>query len=147
MAVPEDMADRFRLRPMIVRQVTLLPEPDSPTMPRVWPLSTLNETPSTARTTPSSVLKYVFRSLTSSSAISRSSDAEKRARAAPGVLQGGPSLAKPNTWVDHRVQQVDQQVERDDAEGREHDHPLLRRQVEILDCLDRGLAEPLQPVD
>ena len=64
-ALPEDIALRFGLRPMIVRQVTLLPEPDSPTMPRVCPLSTANETPSTARTTPSSVLKYVFRSLTS----------------------------------------------------------------------------------
>ena len=64
-AVPEDIAVRFGFSPMIVRQVTLLPEPDSPTIPSVWPLSTENETPSTARTTPSSVLKYVFRSLTS----------------------------------------------------------------------------------
>ena len=42
---------------MIVRQVTLLPEPDSPTMPSVLPSSTVNETPSTALTIPSSVLK------------------------------------------------------------------------------------------
>ena len=33
---------------MIVRQVTLLPEPDSPTIPRVSPRSRVNETPSTA---------------------------------------------------------------------------------------------------
>ena len=56
---------RFALRPMIVRQVTLLPEPDSPTMPSVWPFSTENVTPSTALTTPSSVRKDVLRSLTS----------------------------------------------------------------------------------
>ena len=40
---------RFGLRPMIVRQVTLLPQPDSPTMPSVWPFSTEKLTPSTAR--------------------------------------------------------------------------------------------------
>jgi hypothetical protein len=40
---------------MIVRQVTLLPEPDSPTMPSVLPFSTLKLTPSTALTMPSSV--------------------------------------------------------------------------------------------
>jgi hypothetical protein len=33
---------------MIVRQVTLLPEPDSPTIPSVCPFSIENETPSTA---------------------------------------------------------------------------------------------------
>jgi hypothetical protein len=33
---------------------TLLPDPDSPTIAMVWPRSTVNETPFTARTTPSS---------------------------------------------------------------------------------------------
>ena len=47
--------------------VTLLPEPDSPTMPSVSPSDTENETPSTARTSPSSVLKLTLRSFTSSS--------------------------------------------------------------------------------
>ena len=59
---------RFELSPMIVRQVTLLPQPDSPTIPSVWPFSTVKLTPSTARTTPSSVRKDVLRSLTSSRA-------------------------------------------------------------------------------
>jgi len=40
---------------MIVRHVTLLPEPDSPTIPRIWPSATENETPSTAVTVPRSV--------------------------------------------------------------------------------------------
>ena len=44
-------------RPMIVRQVTLLPQPDSPTMPSVLPFSTEKLTPSTALTMPSSVRK------------------------------------------------------------------------------------------
>lgn len=50
------------------RAVTLLPEPDSPTIPSVWPSSSVKETPSTALTTPSGVLKCVLRLLTSSSA-------------------------------------------------------------------------------
>ena len=36
---------------------TLLPEPDSPTIPSVSPRSTSKETPSTALTTPSSVVE------------------------------------------------------------------------------------------
>ncbi len=42
---------------MIERLVTDLPEPDSPTMPRVSPLRSSKLTPSTALTIPSSVLK------------------------------------------------------------------------------------------
>ena len=42
------MVLRFGFSPMIVRQVTLLPEPDSPTMPSVSPFSTEKLTPSTA---------------------------------------------------------------------------------------------------
>ena len=33
---------------IIDRAVTVLPDPDSPTSPKVWPRSTLKETPSTA---------------------------------------------------------------------------------------------------
>src|SRR6266404_8761640 len=46
------------------RFATDFPEPDSPTMPSVSPRSTSKLTPSTAFTVPSSVLKYVRRSLT-----------------------------------------------------------------------------------
>ncbi len=48
------------------RAVTLLPLPDSPTIPIVSPASSENETPSTALTTPSWVLKWVLRLFTSS---------------------------------------------------------------------------------
>ena len=64
-ASPLEIVVRRLFRPMIVRQVTLLPQPDSPTMPSVLPFSTEKLTPSTALTMPSSVRKYVFRSLTS----------------------------------------------------------------------------------
>src|SRR5262249_62318822 len=46
--------------------VTLLPDPDSPTIPTTSPSPTVKETPSTARTIPSSVRNETWRSLTSS---------------------------------------------------------------------------------
>jgi predicted glycosyltransferase len=51
--------------PMIENPVTDLPEPDSPTSPRIRPAVTVNETPSTARTVPAWVSKWVLRSRTS----------------------------------------------------------------------------------
>jgi hypothetical protein len=50
------------------RLVTLLPDPDSPTMPSVFPRSTVKDSPSTALTSPSSVGKWMTRSLTSTNA-------------------------------------------------------------------------------
>ena len=41
----------------IESEVTLLPQPDSPTIASVSPVYTENDTPSTARTTPSRVKK------------------------------------------------------------------------------------------
>src|SRR4051812_23715261 len=52
--------------PMIESAVTLLPHPDSPTMPSVRPASSSKLTPSTARNSPASVAKCVLRFLTSS---------------------------------------------------------------------------------
>src|SRR5689334_12084522 len=52
---------------MMLSAVTDLPHPDSPTMPRVSPGLSSKETPSTALTVPSLVLKTVCRSLTSRS--------------------------------------------------------------------------------
>ena len=42
--------------------VTDLPQPDSPTTPTTWPCGTSKLTPSTERTVPESVKKYVWRS-------------------------------------------------------------------------------------
>src|SRR3990172_10410663 len=63
---PSILACRELMSPITVRKVTLLPEPDSPTTPRVSPGLIENETPSTALTRPSSVGKETRRSLTSS---------------------------------------------------------------------------------
>src|ERR1700761_1471848 len=67
-ASPEICAPR--VRPMIVWVDTLFPDPDSPTMPSVWPGSTENETPRTAWTRPSDVWNDTCKSRTSSSVIS-----------------------------------------------------------------------------
>ncbi len=58
---------RLGSSPMTERDRIVLPDPDSPTMPIVLPRSSVNETPSTARTMPRSVRKWVLRSSTSSS--------------------------------------------------------------------------------
>ena len=51
--------------PSAVIDETVLPEPDSPTIPSVFPISTVYEMPSTACTTPSSVENRTLRSSTS----------------------------------------------------------------------------------
>src|SRR5580765_8364549 len=117
-ACPEVIVFARALRPMIVRQVTLLPEPDSPTMPSVLPFSTWKLTPSTALTTPSSVRKCVRRSLTS--------------RRAMGLLH---HLGESDSRVDDGVQEIDDEVEDDDRDRREHHNALHRRQVEVRDRL------------
>ena len=64
---PSIVADLRVMRPSAVRHVTLLPEPDSPTIPNVSPRRTSNESPSTALTMPSGVGKCTLRSRTSRS--------------------------------------------------------------------------------
>src|SRR4029079_2559585 len=56
----------FGMSRMMLRAVTDLPQPDSPTTPMVWPGATSKETRSTARTVPCSVRNSVTRSWTSS---------------------------------------------------------------------------------
>src|SRR5690606_19226504 len=54
------------ISPITVRPRTDLPDPDSPTRPRVSPGAMAKETPSTARTSPRGVWKTVRRSSTTS---------------------------------------------------------------------------------
>src|SRR2546425_11091396 len=114
---------------MIVMQVTLLPQPDSPTIASVWPFSTENEMPSTAPTMPSSVLNEVFRSWTSRSAILR---------------MVGECLREPNPGIDPRVQQIHHQVGNNDNERGEHHHPKGNRIVELAQRADCRVAKPGQ---
>ena len=90
---------------------TLLPHPDSPTIPRVSPRSTPNDTPSTACTTPSSVWKLTLRSLISS-----------RHRVTSLV---------PDPRVEIGISDVDDQVEDDDEEGPEQGAPWITGRSEV----------------
>src|SRR5215467_11233556 len=63
MALPEMSAPGVSPSRVWVR--TVLPLPDSPTIPSVRPASTLNDTPRTALTTPSAVGELTVRSVTS----------------------------------------------------------------------------------
>ena len=68
--------------PMIERDRTDLPQPDSPTIPIVLPRSRLNDTPSTACTRPRGVLNCVLTSSTSSNEPSSGASAN---RSVPGA--------------------------------------------------------------
>ncbi len=59
--LPEVILPGGLIRPMTLAKVTLLPDPDSPTMPRHSPRITSRSTSCTALTTPSWVLKLVDR--------------------------------------------------------------------------------------
>src|SRR5262249_20793996 len=101
--------------------VTLLPDPDSPTIPTTSPSPTVNETPSTARTIPSSVRNETWRSLTSS-------------RGSAGI--SGPTLCRAHTRVEPGIQQVDERARESDEEGavdhRRHDHRQVERGQRVV---------------
>src|SRR4051795_198475 len=113
---PEMRAFFWRVRPITVRLETLLPEPDSPTIPSACPRSTSYEMPSTAFTRPSSVSKCTYRSRTVSSG--------------SGIF---------HARVDEGVEDVHDQVHDDDEEGADQDGALDHRQVRVL---DRVVREP-----
>src|SRR5262245_7479863 len=103
---------------MTVSIETVLPEPDSPTMPSTSPRAIEKESPSTARTRPFSVRKETWRSRTSSS---------------------GSDTA--HTGVEQRVHQVDDGVEDHHEEGGVDDGGHDHGQVEVL---QRLVGQPAQ---
>src|SRR5487761_1119310 len=145
LALPETRAPR--VSPTIVWVDTLLPEPDSPTMPSVRPASTVKLTPRTARSTPSCVAKDTCRSSTSSSAIS--SLPARSGQPASSVAQ--PHVRDVVVLVDRQVDRVVQPgglVQRH-GDGGERDerrvlHGLHRRLVPQRADLGGGRAGLLQ---
>src|SRR6185437_8253401 len=109
--------------------VTLLPEPDSPTMPRVSPSETLKETPSTARTTPSSVLKLTLRSLTSNSGSLMTLPPRGQR---PSIW---PPSGRPHSRIEPGVRDIDDRIGEDDEERAVDDGRHDRRQVEVRERL------------
>src|SRR3954471_2584546 len=117
-------------RPRMVRLVTDFPEPDSPTIPSVLPRATSKESPSTARTMPSSVLKLTCRSRTESSGPASAGDGTPASlvRVVTTVLLL-PGLGEPHARVDEGVGGVDDDVEQQDHGGGEQHHAEQQRQV------------------
>src|SRR2546430_15523072 len=98
---------------MAARALTLLPDPDSPTMASVSPASSEWLTPSTAFTTPKSVKKWTRRSRISSNGWC--------AGAAEGCGSGVPA-ARELTLPQPRIHRVAQTVpHEDEADHREDD--------------------------
>ncbi len=96
--LPVAMCPPVGSRFMIDKAVIVLPQPDSPTMPRVSPGSSWNETPSTACTTPSRSLIWVRRSLTSSSGATRSPFSYRRcSRVSKASRSASPMKLKDTT--------------------------------------------------
>src|SRR5512141_160115 len=122
MTWPSMIAFGSRIRRITAIIETVLPEPDSPTIPSTSPRAIEKERPSTAWTTPSSVRNETRRSRTS--------------RSGAGPLSGcvGPScvvsgMAHPR--VEQGVDEVDDGVRQHDEEGRVHDRGHDHRQVEV----------------
>src|SRR4051812_3361394 len=125
---PSKRAFTPRVSPISVIAVTLLPEPDSPTMPSTLPRSSFREMPSTARTIPSSVANWTLRSLTSSRV-------------------SGIGLSEPDPRVQIRVGDIDERREDDDERRAVKRHAHQRRQVLLVDRLGRVVADPVDRVD
>src|SRR6266568_1943728 len=101
---------------------TLLPEPDSPTIPSTSPSSTVKDRPSTAVTVPRRVRKRTVRSRTS-----RNGSGTAHPRVNGGVDD-----------VDHRVGEHDEERR---VQHAAHDH----REVEVLQGVVGEQAKPGQP--
>ena len=78
-------------RPMAAMKVWLLPEPLSPTTPSTSPRATLKETPRTALTIPSWVLKSIFRSSMERTGSANSTSDQKQAP----TIDRCAAMAKP----------------------------------------------------
>src|SRR5580692_10500174 len=121
---PATMRAGSSSRFMIDLAATLLPDPDSPTIPSVSPRFSVKLTPSTARTTPASVKNQVRRSLTCSNG-----------SAPVGISTLGIS-ASSRMRVEPIAKTVADEVEADhhrqDRQAREGRHPPLRDQLATL---------------
>ena len=117
--------------PTIVCVATLLPEPDSPTIPSVRPLATPNERPRTAWTTPSAVAKrdgqildLEQRACRQATSLRESLRDRPGASAGLGRLSTGADSARPAATPSATLGRVA-------VEGEEPEHAVLdRRGVE-----------------
>jgi len=116
--------------PSIEYIATLLPDPDSPTMPSTSFVPTSKESPSTARTTPWRVANETDRSRTLKTA-------------SVGVSSGDNA----NPWIDVGVDHVDGGAREDHEERAVHDTTHDERQVEVLQSLVGEPSDSLKAED
>src|SRR5438874_1232502 len=115
---PSITAFGSRIKPITAIIETVLPEPDSPTIPTTSPSASDRESPSTARTTPFSVRNETERSHTSSNA-----------------------SGMPHPRVEQRVHEIDERVREHDEESGVHHRREDHGQVEVLQRVERELAD------
>src|SRR5487761_1302001 len=112
---------------MMDSAVIVLPQPDSPTTPSVSPGSTCNDTPSTAWTTPSRSLIWVWRSLISSSGATNS-----------------PFLPALQPCLERVPQRVADEVEcdtgQDDRDARRVDQPPVVTALQVREAVGEHRA-------
>src|SRR4051812_2469755 len=116
------------MSPITVRNDTLLPEPDSPTTPRVSPRATEKETPSTAFTRPSSVGKLTCRSVTSRSCSGMGWSPRLGLRA---LLLRVERVAQTVTEEVHTEHDDEDGEAREPHQPRRHEHLALCRVQEV----------------
>ncbi len=138
LAVEQDLAGDLgawcrRCRPMMAWLVTDLPEPDSPTMPRVWPALELE----------ADAVDRLHQAVVGREVDVQVVDVEER-RGREAVVDGTTCRGRTacagsgrsgqtHSRVDHAVQQVDDQVGHDDEERGDQDQPDDDGQVERTD--------------
>src|SRR5260221_3248286 len=115
---PPTMRAPVGSRPTIDRHVVVLPQPDSPTRPRVSPSRIVNEMSSTARTTrvPPNDVKWVLRFWTSS-----------KGGLGPVLISRRSAVALLGVELDPQpvAEQLGRQHDQHDAQPRNHGQPPL----------------------
>src|SRR4029453_3882144 len=119
-AVPERTRPARGSSPSSASAVTLLPQPDSPTIPSVSPGEISNEIPLTAWTSPLPVQNWTRRASTERSGSLDATDGLPPAR--PQVRESAPFAELPRAAAELRIERLAQAVaDQGEPEYREHD--------------------------
>src|SRR5687768_14125541 len=134
--------------PRIENPVTVLPHPDSPTRPRTSPGRTLKLTPSTARTTPARVKKWVRSSWTSrvlalkarvqdvAQTVADEVDAHDREEKRDARIEADPVLAGEHVLEAVRDEQTERRLGERQAHAEKRERRLERDGVRRLQRAD-----------
>src|SRR6185503_16322680 len=138
---PPTMRPGGSTRPRIENPVTVLPQPDSPTRPSTSPGRTSKLTPSTARTTPARVKKWVLRSWTSRvltlkarvehvpEAVADQVDAHDGGEEGEARIEADPVLAREHVFEAVRDQEAERWLGERQADAEEGKRRFERDRV------------------